>query len=116
MMTNVCVLFFWPTHNRSHVYPAEHDLSIYRPMQSVLTMNAIRKTPKLGSNTFLKSLPERHPTFLASNLTKSMQVEEIDTPRLKPEEVLYAFHHNLSISRIVIMFLSVFCIRSPTGA
>jgi hypothetical protein len=68
---------------------ADYDPSIYRPMQPVLTMRATRETPKLGSNTFLKSLPATYPAFLASQSIKSLKVDNIQEPHVQPDEVLY---------------------------
>ncbi|KAJ7078116.1 hypothetical protein C8R43DRAFT_1053443 [Mycena crocata] len=63
--------------NCKHIPPESH-VPAYRPMSPILTTRAIRETPRLGTNTFLKSLPHSH--------RNSYPPKRDTTWRLRPEE------------------------------
>ncbi|KAJ7168264.1 hypothetical protein C8R43DRAFT_983743 [Mycena crocata] len=66
----------------------ESHVPAYRPMSPILTTRAIRETPRLGTNTFLKSLPHSHREFLSSQTVLPVDVEPVSEPSVKQDDVL----------------------------
>lgn len=65
--------------------------SLCRPMSPILTLRAIRETPKLGSGAALKSIPSSHADSVKNLALKPVDGEVMDEKQVKMEDVLYVF-------------------------
>nr|GAT60059.1 predicted protein [Mycena chlorophos] len=69
-------------------HPSEARTLSYVPISSILSARARRETPRPGTNTFLRSLPNSHWQFLASQGITSVADEPMVEELVKQDEVL----------------------------
>lgn len=57
-------------------------------MLAALTTRSIRQTPRLGKNSFFKTLPKSSQQFLAFQSIEPIDVKDILDPQVKEDEIL----------------------------